>query len=114
MLVVGGRVLPWLLDLVVATGSASCLLLRPFATAIGRFRLGRAVRRLFALGAFFAGMVVNASDHSERAAQELPPLQDAFTVLFFVAAGMLFNPAILIEQPAHVLATAAVSATKTF
>jgi CPA2 family monovalent cation:H+ antiporter-2 len=52
--------------------------------------------------------VVNASDHSERAATELQPLQDAFTVLFFVSVGMLFNPAILLDQPMRVLATVAI------
>ena len=62
----------------------------------------------FALGAFFAGMVVNASAHSRRAAREMQPLQDAFTVLFFVAVGMLFNPLILVERPLHVLVTVAI------
>src|SRR4029078_9558003 len=62
----------------------------------------------FALGAFFAGVVVNESDLSHRAARELQPLQDAFTVLFFVAVGMLFDPSILIRQPLQVLAVLAI------
>jgi CPA2 family monovalent cation:H+ antiporter-2 len=62
----------------------------------------------FALGAFFAGVVVNESDHSHRAASDLQPLQDAFTVLFFVSVGMLFDPAILIRQPLPVLAVVAI------
>ena len=62
----------------------------------------------FALGAFFAGVVVNASDLSHRAARDLQPLQDAFTVLFFVAVGMLFDPSILTRQPLPVLAVLAI------
>lgn len=62
----------------------------------------------FALGAFFAGVVVGESDHSHRAAVELQPLQDVFTALFFVAMGMLFDPGILARQPLQVLAVVAV------
>jgi CPA2 family monovalent cation:H+ antiporter-2 len=60
------------------------------------------------LGAFIAGMVVNGSDVSHRAARDLQPLQDAFGVLFFVAVGMLFDPAIVVQQPGRVLAVVAV------
>ena len=59
----------------------------------------------FALGAFFAGMVMRESDLSHRAAQESLPLRDAFSVLFFVSVGMLFDPNVLIDQPLRVLAT---------
>ncbi|HSF71873.1 MAG TPA: NAD-binding protein, partial [Methylotenera sp.] len=62
----------------------------------------------FALGAFFAGMVMRESEFSHRAAQESLPLRDAFAVLFFVSVGMLFEPAILIEQPLSVLAVVAI------
>jgi len=55
----------------------------------------------FALGAFFAGVVVNESDLSHRAAKDLQPLKDAFTVLFFVAVGMLFDPSILRSSSAN-------------
>jgi CPA2 family monovalent cation:H+ antiporter-2 len=58
----------------------------------------------FALGAFFAGMMMRESEFSHRAAQESLPLRDAFSVLFFVAVGMLFDPTILIDEPLHVLA----------
>jgi len=106
MLVVGARLLPWLLDRVVETGSRELFTLAVVAAAIGvAFGSAELFAVSFALGAFFAGMLVNASDHSERAARELQPLQDAFTVLFFVSVGMLFNPAVLVEQPVHVLAT---------
>jgi CPA2 family monovalent cation:H+ antiporter-2 len=109
MLIVGTRVLPWLLDRVVMTGSRELFTLAIVAVAIGvAFGSAELFGVSFALGAFFAGMVVNASDHSERAAHELQPLQDAFTVLFFVSVGMLFNPAILIEEPLRVLATLAI------
>ena len=62
----------------------------------------------FALGAFFAGMVINESDLSHRAATDSLPLQDAFTGFYFVAAGMLFDPEILFEQPLKVLAVLAI------
>src|SRR5262249_42158309 len=62
----------------------------------------------FALGAFFAGMVINESDLSHRAARDMQPLQDAFAVLFFVAVGMLFDPGILVRQPLQVLAVVAI------
>jgi K+:H+ antiporter len=60
------------------------------------------------LGAFFAGVVINQSDHSHRAGKELQPLEDAFAVLFFVSVGMLFDPAILVRQPLQVLAVVAI------
>ena len=91
------------------TGSRELFTLAIVAVAIGvAFGSAELFGVSVALGAFFAGMVVNASDHSERAAHELQPLQDAFTVLFFVSFGMLFNPAILIEEPLRVLATLAI------
>ena len=62
----------------------------------------------FALGAFFAGMVLRESSFSHRAAEETLPLRDAFAVLFFVSVGMLFDPAVLFEQPLHVLAVVAI------
>ena len=109
MLVAGVRILPWLLDRVVATGSRELFTLAVVTAAIG-VAVGAAelFGVSFALGAFFAGMVVNASAHSKRAAREVQPLQDAFTVLFFVSVGMLFNPLILVERPLHVLVTLAI------
>ncbi|MGH7587120.1 MAG: YbaL family putative K(+) efflux transporter [Gemmatimonadota bacterium] len=102
---VGRRAVPWLLERVARTGSRELFTLSVLAVALG-IAFGSAV--LFgvslALGAFFAGMVVNGSDLSHEAAADALPLQDAFSVLFFVAVGMLFDPAILVEQPLHVLA----------
>ncbi|OLD45755.1 MAG: sodium:proton antiporter [Chloroflexi bacterium 13_1_40CM_2_68_14] len=104
MLVVGRRVVPWLLLRVARTGSRELFTLSVLAVALG-VAVGAA--GLFgvsvALGAFFAGMVVNGSDLSHEAATEALPLQDAFSVLFFVAVGMLFDPAILLRQPLQVL-----------
>ena len=62
----------------------------------------------FALGAFFAGMMMRESELSHRAAQESLPLRDAFAVLFFVSVGMLFDPQVLIEEPLRVLAVIAI------
>jgi CPA2 family monovalent cation:H+ antiporter-2 len=103
--VVGRRAVPWLLGHVAQTGSRELFTLAVLAVAIG-IAVGAAA--LFgvsvALGAFFAGMVVNGSDLSHEAAADALPLQEAFSVLFFVAVGMLFNPTILVEQPLQVLA----------
>jgi CPA2 family monovalent cation:H+ antiporter-2 len=105
MLVAGVRFFPWLLSRVERTGSRELFTLAVIALALGvAFGSARLFGVSFALGAFFAGVVVNESDLSHRAAKDLQPLQDAFTVLFFVAVGMLFDPSILIRQPLQVLA----------
>jgi K+:H+ antiporter len=109
MLVVGRRVLPWLLWHVARTGSRELFTLSVIATAIGIAYGASALFSVsFALGAFFAGMVMRESEFSHRAAEESLPLRDAFSVLFFVSVGMLFDPTILVEQPAHVLGVVAI------
>lgn len=109
MLLVGARVLRWLLERVAATNSRELFTIAVIAAAIGiAFEAAELFGLSFALGAFFAGVVVGESDHSHRAEVELQPLQDAFTALFFVAMGMLFDPSILIRQPLQVLAVVAV------
>src|SRR4249919_439507 len=109
MLVVGVRFFPWLLSRVQRTGSRELFTLAVIALALGvAFGSAKLFGVSFALGAFFAGVVVNESDLSHRAARDLQPLQDAFTVLFFVAVGMLFDPSILIRQPLQVLAVLAI------
>jgi monovalent cation:H+ antiporter-2, CPA2 family len=109
MLLVGARLLRWLLERVAATKSRELFTLAVVAAAIGiGFGAAELFGLSFALGAFFAGVVVGESDHSHRAAVELQPLQDAFTALFFVAMGMLFDPGILTRQPLQVLAVVAV------
>jgi CPA2 family monovalent cation:H+ antiporter-2 len=109
MLVVGARVLPWLLEQVVRTGSRELFTLAIVAAALGvAFAASELFGVSFALGAFFAGIVVNASDHSHRAAEQAKPLEDAFAVLFFLSVGMLFDPWILVRHPFQVLAVLAV------
>jgi CPA2 family monovalent cation:H+ antiporter-2 len=109
MLVGGVRFFPWLLSRVEKTGSRELFTLAVIALALGvAFGSAKLFGVSFALGAFFAGVVVNESDLSHRAARDLQPLQDAFTVLFFVAVGMLFDPSILIRQPLQVLAVLAI------
>lgn len=104
MLLVGRRVFPWLLWQVARTGSRELFTLCVIATAMGiAFGSARLFGVSFALGAFFAGMVMRESALSHRAADESLPLRDAFSVLFFVSVGMLFNPAILLEHPLKVL-----------
>jgi CPA2 family monovalent cation:H+ antiporter-2 len=109
MLVVGVRVFPWLLKRVEATGSRELFTLAVVALALGvAFGSAKLFGVSFALGAFLAGMVINESDLSHRAATDTQPLQDAFAGLFFVAVGMVFDPEILIEQPLKVLAVLAI------
>ncbi|MDF1504766.1 YbaL family putative K(+) efflux transporter [Roseisolibacter sp. H3M3-2] len=105
MLVVGRRAIPWLLGRVVSTGSRELFTLAVLAVALG-IAVGAATLFgvSFALGAFFAGVIVSESDFSHEAATNALPLQDAFAVLFFVSVGMLFDPAILVQRPLEVLA----------
>lgn len=104
MLVAGRRVLPWLLWQISRTGSRELFTLAVIVAAIGiAYGAAQLFSVSFALGAFFAGMVMRESEFSHRAATESLPLRDAFSVLFFVSVGMLFEPAILLEQPVHVL-----------
>jgi len=109
MLIVGRRALPWLLWQVARTGSRELFTLSVIATAIGIAYGASALFSVsFALGAFFAGTVMRESEFSHRAAEESLPLRDAFSVLFFVSVGMVFNPAVLIEQPIRVLGVVAI------
>ena len=104
MLIVGRRLFPWILAQVERTGSQELFTLCVVVAAIG-IAYGSAMLFgvSFALGAFFAGMVLRESELSLRAAQETLPLRDAFAVLFFVSVGMLFDPRILLAQPWQVL-----------
>jgi len=109
MLVAGRRLLPWLLWQISKTGSRELFTLSVVAAAIGiAYGAAELFSVSFALGAFFAGMVMRESEFSHRAAQESLPLRDAFSVLFFVSVGMLFEPKILIEQPIRVLIVVAI------
>lgn len=103
---IGGRLIPWLLEHVAATHSRELFTLTVLVLALG-IAVGSA--KVFgvsmALGAFLAGMVVRQSDFSFRAASEALPMRDAFAVLFFVSVGMLFNPAHLMDAPGIVLIT---------
>lgn len=106
MLLVGRRVIPWTLEKIAATGSRELFTLSVLAIALGvAFGSATLFGVSFALGAFFAGMLLNESELSHKAANDSLPLRDAFAVLFFVSVGMLFNPAILIAHPWQVLAT---------
>ncbi|NUB05113.1 Kef family K(+) transporter [Azospirillum sp. Vi22] len=105
VLVVGTRAIPWLLMQVARTGSRELFTLSVLATALGiAFGSSELFGVSFALGAFFAGVVLSESDFSHQAAADALPLQDAFAVLFFVSVGMLFDPMILVHEPFAVLA----------
>ena len=105
MLVVGRRLFPWILWQVTRTGSRELFTLCVVAAAVSiAFASAALFGVSFALGAFFAGMVMRESEYSHRAAEESLPLRDAFAVLFFVSVGMLFDPSVLIERPLQVLA----------
>ena len=108
MLIVGRRMIPWILGRVAATGSRELFTLCVLAIALGvAFGSAELFGVSFALGAFFAGMLLNESEFSHEAAEETLPLRDAFAVLFFVSVGMLFDPRFLFE---HVLEVATVVA----
>jgi len=106
MLVVGRRAIPWILQRTAGTGSRELFTLAVLAIAMGvAFGSAELFGVSFALGAFFAGMLLNESEFSHQAAQDSLPMRDAFAVLFFVSVGMLFDPNILVQHPWQVLAT---------
>lgn len=106
MLVVGRRVIPALLHYVAHTGSRELFRLAVFAISLGvAFGAALVFDVSFALGAFFAGMILSESELSQRAANETLPLRDAFAVLFFVSVGMLVDPSIILRDPLPLLAT---------
>ncbi|MER9855891.1 MULTISPECIES: YbaL family putative K(+) efflux transporter [unclassified Mesorhizobium] len=109
MLVVGRRVIPWILHYVAHTGSRELFRLAVLAIALGvAFGAAKLFGVSLALGAFFAGMIMSESELSHRAAEESLPLRDAFSVLFFVSVGMLFDPFSLISNGWPILATLAI------
>src|SRR5699024_9564582 len=102
--VVGKRVVPWLLALTARTGSRELFTLAVLAAALGIDDGGSALLGVwFPLGAFAAGLILSESDLSHQAAANSLPLQDAFAVLFFVSVGMLFDPAVLVTAPLRVI-----------
>jgi CPA2 family monovalent cation:H+ antiporter-2 len=109
MLIIGRKVIPFVLHYVAHSGSRELFRLAVLAIALGvAFGAASLFGVSFALGAFFAGMILSESELSHQAAEETLPLRDAFAVLFFVSAGMLFNPAVILEQPLGLVATLAV------
>jgi len=106
MLVVGRKAIPWVLERIAGTGSRELFTLAVLSIAMGvAFGSAELFGVSFALGAFFAGMLLNESEFSHQAAQDSLPMRDAFAVLFFVSVGMLFDPNILVQHPWQVLAT---------
>jgi CPA2 family monovalent cation:H+ antiporter-2 len=104
MLIVGRRLFPWLLWQVARTGSRELFTLCVIAAAVGiAYGSASLFGVSFALGAFFAGMVLRESELSYRAAAESLPLRDAFSVLFFISVGMLFEPQVVMDEPMHLL-----------
>ncbi|PSH70719.1 cation transporter [Phyllobacterium brassicacearum] len=105
---IGPKVVPWVLTLVARTGSPELFTLSVLAIALGiAFGSAEIFGVSFALGAFFAGVVMSESHLSHRAAADSLPLQNAFSVLFFVSVGMLFDPSILVRDPIAVVAVLA-------
>jgi CPA2 family monovalent cation:H+ antiporter-2 len=106
MLIVGKRLIPWILHTMAHTGSRELFRLSVLVIALGTaFGAAELFGVSFALGAFFAGMILSESKLSQQAATETLPLRDAFAVLFFVSVGMLFEPAILVREKLPILAT---------
>src|SRR6202012_473032 len=100
MLIVGKRVIPWILHYTAHTGSRALFRLAVLSIALGvAFIAAELFGVSIALGAFFAGMILSESALSQRAAEETLPLRDAFAVLFFVSVGIVFDPATLLREP---------------
>jgi CPA2 family monovalent cation:H+ antiporter-2 len=99
MLLLGRKAVPWILHYIAHTGSRELFRLAVLAIALGiAFGAAALFGVSFALGAFFAGMVLSESELSHRAAEETLPLRDAFAVLFFVSVGMLLDPTTMLER----------------
>jgi monovalent cation:H+ antiporter-2, CPA2 family len=108
-LVVGTRFVPWLLIRVTRTGSRELFTLSVLAIALGiAYGSSAAFGVSFALGAFFAGVILSESELAHQAGNDSLPLKDAFAVLFFVSVGMLFDPTVLVREPLAVLAVVAI------
>jgi CPA2 family monovalent cation:H+ antiporter-2 len=104
MLVGGRRVVPWILHQVARAGSRELFTLAVLAIALGiAYGSAHLFDVSFALGAFFAGVVLAETDLSHQAAENSLPLQDAFAVMFFVSVGMLFDPTVVLERPLELL-----------
>jgi K+:H+ antiporter len=109
VLVAGKRLVPWLLDQAARTGSRELFTVSVLAAALGiAYGSAQLFGVSFALGAFFAGLVLSESDLSHQAAAHSLPLRDAFAVLFFISVGMLSDPLILLQEPLRILAVLAV------
>lgn len=109
MLVVGQRVIPWILHYVAHTGQRELFRLSVLSIALGvAWGSAKFFGVSFALGAFFAGMVMAGSSLSAQAMKDVLPLRDAFAVLFFVSVGMLFDPNVILTAPLQLLATIAI------
>lgn len=101
---IGPRIVPWLLTSVARTGSRELFTLSVLAIALGiAFGAAEIFGVSFALGAFFAGLIMSESHLSHRAAADSLPLQNAFSVLFFVSVGMLFDPSVLVREPLMIM-----------
>jgi CPA2 family monovalent cation:H+ antiporter-2 len=109
MLLLGRRIIPWVLHHIAHTGSRELFRLGVLAIALGvAFGAAKLFGVSFALGAFFAGMIMSESALSQQAAAETLPMRDAFAVLFFVSVGMLFEPTIVVQETWPVIATLAI------
>jgi CPA2 family monovalent cation:H+ antiporter-2 len=109
MLLFGARLFPWTLERIERAGSRELFIVAVAALALGlAYGASHLFGLSFALGAFFAGIIVNQSDVSHRAAKDLQPVQDIFAALFFVSVGMLFDPRILIDAPIQVMVVLAI------
>ncbi len=104
MIVAGRTMLPWIFSMVAKTGSREIFTLAVMTSAIGLAYAGAAIFDVsFALGAFFAGIMIRESGMSKKVTERSLPFQDAFAVLFFVSVGMLFNPYIIFTEPSKVM-----------
>ena len=109
MMVVGRKFIPWVLWQIAKTGSRELFTLSILTASVGIAYGAAAVFDVsFALGAFFAGMVMRESKYAHRAATDSLPLQDAFSVLFFVGVGMMLDWRVILEEPWSILTMLAI------
>ena len=104
VLLAGARFVPWLLLRVARLRSRELFTLTVLVMAICVATVSYvAFGASMALGAFLGGMVVGQSKVSDQAAADVLPMRNVFSVIFFVAVGMLFDYRTLLESPALIL-----------
>jgi monovalent cation:H+ antiporter-2, CPA2 family len=105
-LVVGLRVIPWLMGHVTRLRSSELFIVTAAVLALGAASVSTLLGLSPALGAFVAGLLLSESEFDHRVISEVVPVRDLFATLFFVSVGMLIDVKFVLENWPMVLATA--------